>query len=73
MDKNKNAIFIGTKSAMKYAMSAKILSKQGNNEVKFIARGRNISNAVSATMLALRMFLDNWEVKLTKISESAGS
>ena len=67
---DQNVVFIGAKSSMKYALSAKILSKQGNNEVKFVARGKNISNAASACLLALRMFLDDWKVKRTQISEA---
>lgn len=61
MADTKNIVFIGKKSAMVYATTATILSKN-HNKIIFIARGNNIQRAVDTSQLTLRKFLIGWSI-----------
>jgi DNA-binding protein len=63
-----NAIFIGKKPLMSYALAALLQFNAGNDEVTLKARGRAISKAVDvAEIIKRRLFADKAKVKDIRI------
>ncbi|MFX0068575.1 MAG: DNA-binding protein Alba [Promethearchaeota archaeon] len=63
-----NAVFIGRKPAMNYALAVIILFNQGAKEVVVKARGRAISKAADVVEIVRRRFLkDTVDIKKSEI------
>ena len=63
-----NAIFVGKKPLMSYALAALLQFNAGNNEVVIKARGRAISKAVDvAEILRKRLLADQVDIKSISI------
>ena len=61
-------IYVGMKSAVKYAAAAAAEFENGANEVFIKARGRAISRAVDAAEICVNRFVEGIEVKEVTIS-----
>jgi len=61
-----NAIFVGRKPAMNYALATIIQFNQGSNEVVVKARGQAISRAVDVVEIVRRRFMEE-TVKIKEI------
>ncbi|NIN51972.1 MAG: DNA-binding protein Alba [Nitrososphaeria archaeon] len=63
-----NAIYIGQKPLMSYALAALLLFNAGHDEVIVKARGRTISKAVDvAEIIRRRLFADSVNINEVKI------